>query len=459
MEFPYLKTENKHINDAYRLAVSTVFCNIVPYNNGKKEEIVLAAGLDYGAPWTRDASINTWNGCGLICPEITKRTLLGILDEDCVIGSYAGQSWDNIIWTVGAWHHYLYTGELEFLKTMHTATMKTLVLYEKNAFAPETGLFRGAACYGDGIAAYGDRYATSGESGILESPKYRSGKMCTLSTNCLFYEAYVLCDRAAAILKLPQCYEEKAKRLKESINRLLWNEERGMYDYYIDEDGREAVQETLGNAFAVLFGVADARQAARLTESQYSAPRGVPCVYPSYKRYTDFGENCFGRHSGTVWPFIQGFWADAAARAGRTDLFDREFALQTENAVGTNQFYEIYHPITGEPYGGLQERNGKIGEWKSMRFQTWSATAYLRNVYMDIFGLWFQENGIHFRPWGSSLAGTASLEGIRYRGCTLDIHLTGTGSNIRSFRINGAPSEPFVPADAQGKLCIEISMG
>lgn len=460
MLFPYLKTKNIDVSNAYRLAVSTVFCNTVPYNNGKKEEVVLSAGLEYEAPWTRDSAINTWNGCGLICPDITKRTLLGILDDDGTVGGYAGQNWDNIIWVIGAWYQYLYTGDREFLQTLYTAATKTLARFEEEAFDSETGLFVGAACYGDGIAAYADRYATHGGSGIVDSPGYKKFKMCTLSTNCLFYAAYIIADRAAAQLHTNGLYAKKAEALKNSINNLLWCEERGIYYYYVDTEGKDDALEGLGNAFAILLGVADERQAKLIAENQYVSPHGIPCVYPSYSRYTKYGENCFGRHSGTVWPFIQGFWADAAARTGRTDLFDKEFLTQTENSVKAGQFYEIYHPLTGEPYGGLQESRGEIIEWRSMQFQTWSATAYLRNIYMDIFGMRFYEDGIRFDPCGSDILGDrATLSGIKYRECEISLTISGKGSKIKEFKINNVISEPFVAADTKGKVNVEIIMG
>lgn len=453
MEFPYLLTENKDINTAYRLALSTVTCNTVPY---KGSEPVITAGLEYAAPWTRDASINTWNACGLLCSEVTKRTLLGLLDEDGTVGGYAGQNWDNIIWVTGAWSQYIYDGDKEFLKVLYSAAEKTLAKFENELYDGETGLFRGPACYGDGVAAYGDKYAVVGESGIANYPEFNTMKLSSLSTNCLFYAAYVITDLAAEALKLPKKHEEKAANLKESINREFWCDERGIYYYYIDEDGKEEAQEALGNAFAILFGIADGDKAASVAEKQFVSPHGVPCVYPPYKRYSDFGENCFGRHSGTVWPFIQGFWADAVATVGRVDLFDEEFLKETENAVKNCQFYELYHPVTGEPYGGLQEDKGHIREWKSLKFQTWSATGYLRNVFKDIFGMRFSEYGITFAPCGSATVGAAKLGGVKYRGCKLDITLSGKGKDIKEFKINGVPSQPFVSADAVGDLSVEI---
>lgn len=450
---PYLQTDNNDINKAYRMALSTLFCNIIPSKHGKPDEEVITAGLEYPAPWTRDASINVWNAAGLLYPEISRRTLLGLIDENNIIGGYAGQNWDNIIWATAAWYQYLCTGDRVFLKKAYDSVKTTLSFFENSKFDSKFNLFSGPACYGDGVAAYGDKYAEHGTSAIIES-KYVD-RLFTLSTNCLFYSAYKIADMAAGVLSLPEQYFEKANRLKYSINKNFWSEEKQRYIYYIDDDGVSNHYETLGTAFAILFEVADEKQIKACLESKYCSAHGVPCVWPSFKRYADLGENFFGRHSGTVWPFIQGFWADAAARNGRTDLFDAELAMQTENALNSNGFFEIYNPVTGEPYGGLQEDNGSIISWRSMPSQTWSATAYLRNIYTDIFGLTFTESGISFKPCGSSLVSEARLTGLKYRGSQIDISLKGSGT-LKECRINGEKSEAFISSECKGHTSVEM---
>ena len=134
MIFPYLETDNDKVDKVYRLAVSTVLCNIIPYRQKKTDDIVLVAGLAYPAPWTRDGAINTWNAGGLFCPIVTENTLLNLLNEDCTIGGYAGQNWDNIIWAIGAWYQYLYTGSVEFLNIAYKAVIATLKQFEKSNF-------------------------------------------------------------------------------------------------------------------------------------------------------------------------------------------------------------------------------------------------------------------------------------------------------------------------------------
>ena len=84
MNAPYLSTSNKNINTAYRLAISTLAANILPFKDGilTEERPVMIAGLGYTTPWTRDASINTWNAGGLICPEVALDTLKSVVGKN-----------------------------------------------------------------------------------------------------------------------------------------------------------------------------------------------------------------------------------------------------------------------------------------------------------------------------------------------------------------------------------------
>lgn len=84
---------------------------------------------------------------------------------------------------------------------------------------------------------------------------------------------------------------------------------------------------------------------------------GIPCLWPCFDRYRR--EQDYGRHSGTVWPPIQGFWAEAVARQGRADLFARELLVLARNADRDGEFVEIYHPDTGLPYGVCKSARDK----------------------------------------------------------------------------------------------------
>lgn len=474
MNIPYLITDNKDINTAYRLAVSTLAANILPFKDGILEvpKPVIIAGLGYTTPWTRDAAINTWNAGGLICPEISLNTLKSVLIS-CKNGyRIGGEYWDAIIWVTGAWYQYLYTGDCEFLEIAYNATVNSLEYFEATEFNPELNLFRGPACYGDGISAYPDIYAKDVGSGIASFAVVHKD-LCentgvgipiyTLSTNCLYYYAYIIADKMATVLGKQSNYSIKANNLKSSLNAHFWSDKKQNYIYIIDKFGGCDYQEGLGISFAVLFDIADDDKKKKIFKQMHITPHGVACVWPTFERYKALGNDEYGRHSGTVWPHVQGFWADAAAKCGQTELFDRELSSQTSNALKCYQFAEIYHPDTGEIYGGVQEygstrKESQIGitKWRAEPYQTWSATAYLRNVYMNLIGMEFTETGILFKPVGSKLVNDISLKNFVYRNAVLDITVKGNGDSVTAFKLNGIETDCFVPKNITGTNKIDI---
>lgn len=435
IEIPQLITDNYNMNTAFRIAISDIVLNIATHKAGLLNEPkeVIYAGLGYPAPWTRDGAINVWNCCGLMFPEASKNTLLSVVAEDEYGARAVGDYWDAIIWVTGAWNYYLYTADKEFLRFAYEVAQNTIKYYEDTEFDDELYLFRGPACYGDGIAAYPDIYAKTGDSAIVAFaevfPQYKAKKgvgcpMHTLSTNCLYYSAYRVISQMEKELDLSinKEYTEKAEKLKSSINKHFWLEDKGYYRYIVDSFGNCDYQEGLGHSFAILLGVADEEQTKKIVENQYITPEGIACVWPSFERYLYCGKNEYGRHSGTIWPHIEAFWADAATKAGRIDLMQKEFECMTKRALRDGHFAEIYHPLTGEIYGGVQERKGKgIVSWVSQLSQTWSATGYIRMILFDIIGLRINEEGITFEPNLISGLEHIELKNLTYRGNIINI--------------------------------------
>ena len=125
-----------------------------------------------------------------------------------------GQYWDAIIWALGAYQYSLVNGsDKQFMKIAQNALTTTFAKFEAEEYDPADGLFRGGAVYADGIAAYPDKYANGPNSGIegwLENPandplKADTGRglpMKALSTNCTYYQAYVILGKFNKMLNI-----------------------------------------------------------------------------------------------------------------------------------------------------------------------------------------------------------------------------------------------------------------
>lgn len=240
-------------------------------------------------------------------------------------------------------------------------------------------------------------------------------------------------------------YFEKAKKLKESINNNFWMEDKGCYRYIVDYIGGCDYNEGLGHAFAIKFGIADDVKANKIFKNQHITNCGIPCVWPSFQRYIKEDKNEYGRHSGTVWPHIQSFWADAATEHERYDLFEKEFNSLTKNSVRDGFFSELYHPDTTCPYGGLQEKeNFEIVSWNSEKKQTWSATGYLNMIFSNIIGMKFDTEKVVFKPYLPKNISYIKITDLDIRNMSLEIEIKGCGNKIKSFLVNGKPDEACV---------------
>jgi len=471
--YTYFKSDREDLEKAFRIATGDITGNISLYRGElqDQEKPVIMAGLGYDRPWTRDAAINVWNGCGLINREVSKNTLISMLTEDGYGKRIGGQYWDAIIWVTGAWNYYLYSGDKPFLEETLAISLNSLKYFEDTEYNPLSGLFRGAPSYADGISAYPDRYTAVGSyhdiqywaehNKDLRHEKGEGLPIEALSTNCLYYNAYKLLSAMAEELKVEvdPLWKEKEENILAAINSHLWIEDKGHYRYFIDPwEGSEA-QDGLGHSLAILLDVADEKQKEKILENQYISPAGIPCLWPVFDRYDNNKEHT-GRHNGTVWPHIQGFWGSAAAGQGKKELFEKELEMLTSFALRDGQFGEVFHPETGIEYGGLQENsNGVIEEYFLCHRQTWSATAYLRLILMGLYGMVFSSRGIRFTPTLPADSSFVHIHGLNYRKMKLNIRIDGTGDNIQSFTVNGnSCSEPVLPSSLEGDVQVRICL-
>ena len=467
---PQLNTGSPAIDRAFRIALGDYFTNIQPYRIDILDTTapVIIAGLDYDRPWTRDASMNCWNGGSLLTPVIARNTLLSVLINDNDTLRIGGQYWDAIIWVTGAWNHYLATGDKAFLKLAYRATENSLRYFEKTEFNEQYNLFRGLG-WSDGVAAYEGKYAnTGGSSAAYDWVLHNPGKvskpgfgipMMAASTNCLYYNAYMLAHKMAKELdKDPLDWSQKASKLKTAINMHLWNDSTGVYKFYIDEEEESSLQETFGNAYAMLFGIADESQITSIIQNQHVTPAGVPCGWPPLERYRRDSLS-YSRHNALVWPQIQGIWAHAASKNKHPEALFYEINKLAAHAVRDMQFAEIYHPLTGEIYGGIQENHGEYILWEATNRQTWAATAFLRMVFNGLIGIEADERQVRFEPNIPEAMDHVQLKNLKYRSMILDISITGKGSEIGEVLINGELAQQAqIPNNAAGRQSITLHM-
>ena len=330
------------------------------------------------------------------------------------------------------------TGDRELVQPIYDRTMQSLRRGERDAYDAKTGLFKGCASFMESNSAYPTNYAMKGE---------RIGKTRALSTCLLYYRAYVIAAEAGQILgKDVQPLREKAAKLKDAINNRFWIPKQGYYAYFLDENNAlNPRMEGLGEAFAILTGVAGEERARQILHSTPTTPWGFPCLWPQFEEWRDYNRDfAHYYHNGMIWPFVEGYWAWAASRMRDSATFGRELDALVKLSEKNDTFMELYRPEDGKPDGSPR--------------QLWSASGFLSMIYHGLFGMEFLEGGVRFAPVVPEGFQELALNNVKYRDARLSIVIKGHGTQIRLFSIDGTTTKPQFPASQSGSHQIEILM-
>jgi hypothetical protein len=408
------------------------------------------AGQNWAQVWTRDTSYSTELACAILHPDVAKTTLLDLTQDVDGIGQcwyqdkcghFAG--WPNltdaIVGASGLWSLYLVTGDRALLKPLYERTLRSLQRAERDAFNAKLGLFSGCSSFMESDSAYPREYADNGE---------KLAKTCALSTCLLYYRGYLVAADAGQLLgKDVEPLRAKAARLKDAINAHFWLPEKGYYAYYIDAHGKlDERMEGLGEAFAILTGVADADRARQILAATPTTAWGFPCLWPQYEEWrsykTDFAHYY---HNGMIWPFVEGYWAWAASESKDAKTFGRELDALVKLSQKSDTFMELYRPEDGKPDGSPR--------------QLWSASGFLSMIYHGLLGVHFEQDGLRFAPVVPERFQQIALANFKYRSDSLQIRVAGHGTTIERFLLDGQlQKRPCFAASGNGRHKIEILM-
>ena len=412
-------------------------------NQNVEDDGTLRTGAKWSGVWTRDVSYSALLALAIHDPEAVKTSLRvkvrrGRIVQDTGSGGAWPVSSDRTTWVLAAWEVYRVTGDQEWLAEIYPVIKDSLDDDRKTLVDPQTGLYRGESSFLDWREQTYPRWMDNAD--IYES-------LC-LGTNAVHYRAHAILAEIAELLEegAGDDYREIAATLKQAINDRLWLLDRGYYGQYLYGRDHMLVSprfEALGEALCILFGVADAEQAASVVERSPLTPFGVSCIYPQIPDLPPY-------HNNGIWPFVQGFWNLAAARAGNGVALTHGLAAIYRSAGLYLSNYENM----------VAESGGVMGTEINSDRMLWSIAANLAMVYRVFIGMEFRADGLYLAPSvPRAYAGERTLTDFRYRNALLRITVTGYGQRIGSVTINGKPAEvAFVPADARDEVIVRIQL-
>lgn len=473
---PTIRTGNIMFDGLYAMAVHEALLNSVSQirdwaygGNSPISLEVFQTGEAWTYVWTRDLAYSVYLALAGFDPQRAETSLLfktsvlkpavdggftnQIIQDTGSGGSYPISS-DRVVWALGAdaTLNYLPDGERgKFLREIYPILHDTIEQDRRLIFDPSDGLYRGEQSFLDWREQTYPAWTKDNVSVI--------GMSKALSVNAADYFLLKTAARYAALLGLTAAesrYQGWAETLKRAINREFFDRRTGLYSTYLLSDGIHEIRvqryDCLGEALAILCGVADHDRAESILKNYPVGPYGPPVVWPEDRDVPIY-------HNHAIWPFVTAFWTKAAQQADNwravnlgVETLEREAAFNLSNM-------ENYDFVTGRAEIKGEALNGPV---VNSRRQLWSVAGYLAMVQDVVFGLETSWDGVRFRPYVTAQmrneifgdTGQIELRDFNYRGAriTVRVYLPAASASqdgvcaIDQIKLNGkAVGRSFVP--------------
>jgi hypothetical protein len=433
--FPQYNSDYSISNAVYNMGIEEMI-------NAVEPDSTFRTGKEWAGVWTRDISYSIILSMSYLQPQVSKYSLLrkvnkkGRIIQDTGTGGAWPASTDRMIWATAAWELYKATGDKDWLKQAYEIIRNSVEDDLKVALDPKTGMMKGESSFLDWREQTYPKWMQPVD--IYESE--------CLGTNAVHYHANVVLSNMAKMLgdqAAAEKYKGVAERIKEGMNKYLWMGDKGYYGQFLY--GRHSKilsprSEALGEALTVLFDIADVSKAKEIVRKTPVMDFGIPCIYPQIPNIPPY-------HNNAVWPFVQSYWAMAAAKAGNEEAVMESIAAIYRPAALWVTNKENFVASNGD-FAGTQINSSNM---------LWSLSGGIALVHKILFGIRFEEDALSFQPFvPEALQGKRNLTNFKYRNAVLDITLEGYGNEIQSFTLDGQPSKPRVLGTLSGRHQIRI---
>lgn len=434
--FPRYASDQTLVDALYNMAISDIAGDIRPDGTYR-------AGKEWDGVWTRDVSYAIYLSLAYLDPERSINSLRakvkrGRIVQDTGTGGAWPVSSDRLVWATAAWELYLVTGNREWLRESRDVIAASIADDMLVTWNQEYNMVHGEQSYLDWREQTYPRWM---------QPADIFGSMC-LGTNVVASRAYDVLDRMNKALgetdSIPAVY---ARKIATAVNDRLWIPERGYYSEYLYGQPYPIAShatDNLGQALAVIFGVASPDMAKSVMEKTPRLFYGTPSVFPQMADIKPY-------HNDAVWPFVQSFWNIAAAKAGNATALTAGIGALYRAAALFATDKELFVAHNGDYRGTAVNSDAQL----------WSAAGNAAMVLRVYAGMSLAEDGLHFNPVvPDALTGVKKITGLKYRGSTVDVTVNGTGSEMLSFKIDGKlTNSHLLPADiAPGHHTVEITL-
>ena len=406
--------------------------------------------------WTRDTAYAVDLGLAPLAPIRARNSLefklserrgggdLQIVQDTGTGGSYPVSS-DRVSWAMGARALLAYLdgpARDAFAARALEALSNTLEHDRRIVFDPDDGLYRGEQSFLDWREQSYPEWTAQDTVHIAMSK--------ALSTNVLHYHAMRLTAQLAAEAgdaARQARYEGWADALRDAIRARLWLDDVGLFSTFTTttlDPSPTRRYDLLGSALAVVVGVADDAQAARILANYPHYGASGPVHWPQQQLTPIY-------HNRGEWPFVSAYWLRAAARADNDAVATRMVHALMRGAALNLSNMENFEAASGAPWVDEGPSSGPV---VNSQRQLWSVAGYLGMVHRVLFGLDAGADGLAVHPYLTAalrrelFAGTETLvlNDFPYRGHLLSVvlHLPAASASdgsytVATMELNGSP--------------------
>jgi hypothetical protein len=434
--FPQLRSPARLVDALYRMSLEELQQLV-------RDDGALSAGAKWPGVWTRDVSYASVLALAIVAPDAVRRSLLAKVDSAgrIIQDTGTGGSWpvstDRMTWALAAWELYAVTGDRDWLRRAYDVIRRSAEADLHAIIDPETGLATGETSFMDWREQSYPRWMEPADI----------ARSAAIGTNTVHYATWrILADMAEALGEPSTRWSGAADRLHTAINRHLWQQDLGWYASF--RYGRAFPtltprSDALGEALAIIYGVAVPARAAQVSARTPVVAFGAPTFWPYIPNMTKY-------HNAALWPFVNAYWTWAAAEAGNTAAVEHGLA-------------SIYRPaalfLTNKE--NMVAQTGHFdGTVLNSDRQLWSVAGNLATQFRVLFGMRFRPDRLAFAPMvPPAYAGERTLSNLRYRGAVLTVTVRGSGNGVASARLDGRPvARAEVSATLTGAHTLEIEM-
>lgn len=430
--YPQFTSDNTLLSAIYNLSLDELVKNI-------EADSTFRTGEKWAGVWTRDVSYSILLSLAMVEPEIAKISLLCKVQNNRIIqDTGTGGAWpvssDRVVWALAAWEVYKATGDKQWLSDAFHIISNSVSDDQKTIVDTKTGLIKGESSFLDWRK---QTYPLWMDASDIASSM-------NLGTNAAYYKVLMVLGDMSRELQIPDQWSQQAKSLKQNINKWLWSAGKNYYGQYLygrDYKSLSPRSEALGEAFCVLFDIADNTKKNALFNHVPLLSYGIPCIYPQIPNISPY-------HNNGIWPFVQAFWTLAAKKENHSQMVSYGMGSMVRQAALFLTNKENMVAQDGDFAGTVLNSDRQL----------WSVAGQLSMVYRILFGLDLQADSISFSPLvPKALQGVYHLKGFTYRESSFDITVKGYGDGISSFKVDGKErSTHALPSDIMGHHTIEI---